>query len=710
MSNIHPVILCGGSGTRLWPASRAGRPKQFIALIGERSSFQNTVLRVGQIAGAGAPIVIAGVGHRRAIEAQLAQIGAEAVLILEPEARDSAPAMAAAAAHIAAEDPDGVAVFVSADHHMPDAAAFAAAVGRAVEGAKAGSIVTLGLKPDAPATAFGYIRPGGAEGPVRPVAAFVEKPDAATARRYMDEGYLWNTGNFIVRAATLIEELEAHAPAVAAAAAAALKGAVRAGGALVLGEAFAAAPKISIDYAVMEKTARAAVAPSSFAWMDIGAWDAVHRAMAADEDGNAGEALFIEASGNLVRAPADADVALVGVSGLAVVVEDGAVLVAALGKAQRVKMAGEVFRIPRASGRFGSLEEARGWFDRWMGTAVLPMWATLGLDPAHGGFREVLLFGADEPARRARVQPRQAWSFAMAGKKGWPGPWKAAVAGGLDAFDRVYRREDGLFRTLATADGTVVDDAARLYDQAFALLAWSATGDEDKALGLLDVLESWRHPAGGWKETGEHPFQANAHMHLFEAALAWEAAGGDGRWSDMADQIAELALDRFIDAEGGFVREVFDADWAPAAGEDGRMLEPGHQFEWAHLLLEWSTRRERIDAAEAAERLYEAGLSGVDHTRGVVVDGLWEGLVVRKATARLWPQTEWLKAALAFGREDDALAAMNALYRYVHRDVRGVWFDVMTPEGELVPQAPPASTLYHIVGVWLALCGDGPVG
>ena len=522
---IYPVIMCGGSGTRLWPASRPGRPKQFIPLVGERSSFQNTVLRAAQIQDAGPPVIIAGIGHRAHLERQLDELGVEANLILEPEARDSSAAMAAAAVWIAERDKDGIAVFLSADHHVPDAAAFALAVGHAVEGARAGRIVTLGLKPSAPATAFGYIRPEKAEGAVKPVAAFVEKPDAETAARYVAEGYLWNTGNFITAAATLLAELDRFAPEVADAARQAVTGAAKEGAVLTLGEAFRKAPKISIDYAVMEKTACASVAPSSFDWIDIGAWDAVQAALPKDAQGNAGAALFVEATGNLVRAPAGWEVALVGADGLAVIVEDGAVLVAGLASSQKVKTAGEAFKAAAPKPAFATLDEARGWYARWMGTAVLPLWATLGVDQDHGGFREVLLFDGTEPPRRARVQPRQAWSFAMAGKKAWPGPWKGAVDEGLGWFEKHYRRADGLFRSLVTPVGAVVDDEVRLYDQAFVLLAWSATGDEAKALALAAHLDSWRHPAGGWCESGNQPFQSNPHMHLLEAAPAGSAAG-----------------------------------------------------------------------------------------------------------------------------------------------------------------------------------------
>lgn len=339
---VYPVILCGGSGTRLWPASRPDRPKQFIPLVGERSSFQQTLLRVIGIHGAGQPIVISGARHATVVQAQLKALGVDATLLLEPEARDSGPAIAAAAAWIAARDSDSLAVVVSSDHYVPDEAAFQAAANRALSVAEQGWIVTLGVRPTEPSTAFGYIKPGLrvlADGLAHDVAAFVEKPDRETAARYIAEGYLWNSGNFVAAAATLLAEFDRYAPAVGAAARAAVSGAVAENGSLRLSPAFGGAPKISIDYAVMEKTERAAVATADFAWSDLGAWDTVKAVSPADAAGNSvtGEAVLIDTANALVRTHDGVRVGLVGVSGLAVIVEPDAVLVTSLAASQQIK-------------------------------------------------------------------------------------------------------------------------------------------------------------------------------------------------------------------------------------------------------------------------------------------------------------------------------------------------------------------------------------
>lgn len=327
---LYPVIMCGGAGTRLWPASRPSRPKPFLKLTGDRSLFQETVLRVAPLVREGRLIVVGGQAHARWIAAQLAEIEVEAQVLLEPQARDSGPAMAAAAAWTRRLDPEGVNAFVASDHHIPDGEAFRAAVTEAAEEARRGRIVTLGVAPSFPASAYGYIKPTG-RGLSR-VEAFVEKPDAAMAGRYILQGYLWNSGNFIVRAATLIEELGRHAPEMARAAEAALPPGEAADQAL-LGEAFAQAPKLSIDYAVMEKTRLASVLEVHFQWSDLGAWDS----LAAVEGGGAGTRVLQDAEGCVVRAAEGMVVAALGVRNLAIIAERDAVLVCDLGRAQNLK-------------------------------------------------------------------------------------------------------------------------------------------------------------------------------------------------------------------------------------------------------------------------------------------------------------------------------------------------------------------------------------
>lgn len=700
---VYPVIMCGGSGVRLWPASRPDRPKQFADLLGPRSSFQETVLRIAGLEGAAAPLVVGGVAHGALIAAQLGEIGIPAEVLLEPGPRDSAAAMAAAALWALARDPEAILAVVSADHHIPDAAAFRAAVAQARDHARSGWIVTLGVRPDGPSTAYGYIRPAPGQG-ARPIAAFVEKPDLEAAKAYLAAGDLWNSGNFIAPAALLVAELEAHAPLVLAAVRAALDGAGPVKGATLLGPAFLTAPKISIDYAVMEKTARAAVLPVGFAWSDVGAWDAVLAVSDRDGEGNhaQGDTSLTGTEGSYVRAGAGTRVVTVGLKDIAVVADGGEVLVCALADSQAVKVAVDRLDAPR---RFASLVEAAAWYDRWLRTAALPLWWALGADHARGGFFEALsVEGEPRPApRRGRVQGRQVYVYAQAGALGWQGPWRQAAWHGLDYMLARFQRPDGLIRTLVSLDGAVLDETAAVYDQAFALLGMASLHAVDPgrpeivaaAEQMRRGLDSQRHSKGGFREAGDQPFQADPNMHLFEAALAWVEAG-EASWGAMADEIGGLALDALIDDRGA-LREFFDADWRPKAGDDGRLVAPGHQFEWAWLLERWGRPRGRADALAAAERLYAIGRRGIDPRRGCAMNALWDDFTVRDDGARLWPQTEHLKAALVLGDEAEALQAANCLRLYLETPATGVWRDKFRRDGSFVDEPAPATSFYHVI-------------
>jgi len=708
--------MCGGGGARLWPASGPARPKQFLQLLGPRSSFQEAVRRAAAIPGASAPLVVAGVAHIDFIRAQLAEIGTAAVVLLEPEPRDSAAAIAASVAWIERERPGAVAVIISADHHLPDAEAFGRAVAETLPAAEAGSIVTLGVTPAVAATAYGYIQPAAGERAVRPVVAFVEKPDAGRARQYVEKGFLWNSGYFVARAETLAEELARFAPDVLAAARAGVAEGACNAGVLLLGESFRRAPRVSIDYAVMERTDRAAVLPVDFEWSDLGAWDAIWAAAGKDAQGNAltANSQAVDARDSLVVAPPAVHVALLGVQGVGVIVDGDAVLVCDLGQSQRVRTVAGDAPAPVREGDFASLAEAAAWFELWLRTAALPLWATAGVDPASGQFRDRLRLDgrSDETQRRARVQARQAWVYASAAQAGIEGAWIDVAERGFAAYLARFRRPDGLFVHSLAVDGGPRDGSAPVYEQAFSLLAMSGlrgagrrpAGETDAlAREVLIGLEASRHAGGGFCETGEHACQANCTMHLFEAALAWDALGVDRAWGALADELAELSLARFIAPEDGFLREFFDEAWRPAAGDDGRWVEPGHQFEWAWLLARWGRARGRQDALSAAQRLYEIGKLGVDRVRNVAIDRLWDDLSARDLTARLWPQTERLKAALLFEDEAEALAAAHGLFRYLDVPVRGLWRDTLRPDGSFVAEPAPASSFYHIVGAVLPL-------
>ena len=716
--------MCGGAGTRLWPASRPSRPKQFIPLSGNRSLFQETAARVAPLAADdGRLIIVGGLAHREWIVDQLGELDLEAQVLLEPEARDSAAAMAAAAVWAVRHDPKAVIAFVASDHHIPDHEAFRAAVSSAAVAAAEGRVVTLGVTPSEPSQAYGYIKPSGRG--LSSVDAFVEKPDRTQAQAYIDAGYLWNSGNFIVSAAALVDELAAHAPAVLDAAMTAVPE-EKSVSVQVLGSAFTGSPKISIDYAVMEKTSRASVLEVDFAWSDLGAWDSI----AASGEGDTGQHIFEDSEGCMVRAPDGVLVAALGVKNLAIVVEEDAVLVCDLHQSQGVKKV--VDRIRTTSPRHldfaivpkEPLAEGAVRFADWMRLRALPIWSSLG-QATDGAFAEVLSLDGRSLSlpRRARVQARQIFVYAHAGINGWQGPWRCIVKRGLERLYADYLRPDGLCRTTLTSTGTPLDETAYLYDQAFVLFALSAAKSagiddptlETRAVALRDALLAAGPADGGLIEAGDHPYQSNAHMHLLEACLGWEAAGGDAGWTALADRVVDLAMTHFIDAEGGFLREFFASDWTPASGEDGRLVEPGHQFEWAWLLARVGRARGRADVTEAARRLYAFGRTGISERPMIAIDAMNEDGTVRSRRARLWPQTEWLKASLILAENatdgerqrlmEDAASALRALWLYLTPE--GLWRDKHLPQGGFIDEPAPASSLYHIAAAFGQLAETG---
>lgn len=338
-----PVILSGGSGTRLWPLSRQNLPKQFLPLAGADTLFQQTILRSRTLAGTAAPIVVCSDEHRFLVAEQLREMAVtDASILLEPVPRNTAPAIALAALQAAKMDPDAILLVLPADHLIGDVASFAAAANQAVELAREDWLVTFGIRPESPETGFGYIRRAESlsDGTYR-VQRFVEKPDLATASAYLQSGeYDWNSGMFMFRARRFLEELRRHAPAMARAVEAAFStGHADLDFVRFEKDAFAAIPANSIDYAVMEKTAQAAVVPVSCAWSDIGSWAALWSASERDADGNRfeGDVVSMDTGNCLIRATERRMVAALGIRDLIVIDTPDAVMIAPRERVQEIK-------------------------------------------------------------------------------------------------------------------------------------------------------------------------------------------------------------------------------------------------------------------------------------------------------------------------------------------------------------------------------------
>jgi mannose-6-phosphate isomerase len=365
----------------------------------------------------------------------------------------------------------------------------------------------------------------------------------------------------------------------------------------------------------------------------------------------------------------------------------------------------------------GALDEAAREARRWLFEDVLPVWANVGRDRKHGGFFERIGFDGEAVAmpKRCRVQARQAYVFLEAGRLGWDGPWRDCASSGLDFMLRHHARADGLMRFKTELNGAVCDDGVDNYDQAFALFALAhAEGFVPQeriaraAEALLDALRRDRaHPAGGFYESGpdDELLLANPHMHLFEAALAWTLFHPQPPWRSFAQELGELCLARFIDPASGAVREYFEADWSAKRGERGRIIEPGHQFEWAWLLDGWRRAGGAVELS-VIRRLYEiADGGGLDRAQGLALNELWIDGGVKDAGSRLWAQTERMKAALVMARlwpkereihEASAADAWRGVKTFIAPENPGLFRDKRRPDGGFADEEALASSLYHV--------------
>jgi mannose-1-phosphate guanylyltransferase/mannose-6-phosphate isomerase len=367
---IHPIVVAGGSGTRLWPVSRDTMPKQFARLFGDaNSTFQDTILRVkGE--GFAKPIVITNSDFRFVVAEQLAAIGVEADIVLEPERRDSGPAVAVGAVAVAARDPKGICLVLAADHAIAGDDLFVEDVRTAAEVTALGRLTLIGIPPQWPATGYGYIGRGEPimDDRAFEVSRFTEKPDADTAERLVSSGYLWNSGNLVFVADAMMVEMSRLAPEMFVAAERSFAFAVRDLDFIRLDATqFAAAPRMSIDYAVVEKSSNVAVVPARFGWSDVGSWDALYDAKKQDRDGNVleGEVSVLDTRNSLVRSE-DILTTVVGLDDVVVVATADAVLVTSRARAADVKPLVEQLRRegrPQA-GEHRRIHRPWGWYQR----------------------------------------------------------------------------------------------------------------------------------------------------------------------------------------------------------------------------------------------------------------------------------------------------------------------------------------------------------
>jgi len=712
MVSLSPVILCGGSGTRLWPLSTPKTPKQFLALTSDQPMIAETAdrfrqvrhdsLQFGQIS------IVGSLKHQSLLE----QIVPDARLILEPFGRNSAPAIAAACL---VAQPDELTLILPADHRITDVPAFHAAIARAFPAALEGSILTFGLEPAYAATGYGYIQAAPGPAAVRDVMAFVEKPAQDVAEAYLADGnYFWNAGIFMFRASTMIMALQTYAPAILPAVRAALGSA---DGACIRleAEAFAQSPDISIDYAVMEHADNVKVVPVEMGWSDVGDYQALHAVLATPDNdlvtrgpvlADKSERVYINAEG-----PA---IAVSGLTDLTVVSTPDTVMIVPAGDSEAVKALGKKVQ----SGRY-RLGLAPGFSDHlthWL-WQTLDYWTERVWDNQAGGFVEQLsLDGIPDTSapRRVRVQARQLFSFARALQYGWPNREAAQqhVANGLTYLDEQLRHQDGGWVHIADAQGRPLDMKRDLYDHAFIILAGAAVYDacgERKGLdlayeaaGFINTrLRDQEH--GGWFESLPQtlPRRANPHMHLLEASSALYRA--TGRIEDMAiaNECVALFESYFFNPRLDVLGELFGADWTAETEDPETVFEAGHMYEWASLLHEYdrltghdslSWRRRLMRCADRYVRQAGTGFAmNAQRSDGVEVN----------SGRRLWPQLEMFRAHLLH----PGLASHGMPERIFERIEKGylnalpdsLWMDEFDADGKAVSRAVPASMLYHFL-------------
>lgn len=715
---IHPVILCGGAGTRLWPLSTPATPKQFLPLTTHRSMIEETAYRFSSAMRPDLaftpPLVIGSKRHESLLAAALP--GSRK--ILEPFGRNSAPAVAAACL---ANDPDDLVLILPADHDIRDVPAFQDAIALAAEAAANGAIVTFGIEPSHPATGYGYIKAERADAAVKQVEEFVEKPDLATAESYLKTGtYYWNAGIFLFKAGVMAEALSQHAPDVLAGTEKSLP-AFTGDTAHLNPDAFADTPSISIDYAVMEKAGNVQTVPVQMGWSDVGGYRALHDLLTEEDSANytSGPVFATESEGLYVRSEGPA-IAVNGVSNLVIIATENEVMITPTSDDAAVKKLGAEVQGKRAQLGFSTSlkQRAQAWL--WQ---AFDTWSEKAWDDRKGGFVEQLDLDGNpdlDADRRVRVQARQVYSFAQAIDLGWPNTdaAKSLIERGLDYLDTRLRHPEGGWAHIITADGAAKDSRRDLYDHAFIILAGSAAyKTTGSGLGLKIAQDAMTFVEthlkdqndGGWQEAlpTSLPRRSNPHMHMLEAMLAYHSATGDVAALERAGTCVTLFEKHFFDPATNVMSEFFEQDWTTVDAPEQTVFEPGHHYEWATLLSMYDTVSEHDSLSWRRRLIRRADASGLNAETGFAVNALRQNDEITNANSRLWHQLEMFRAYLlhpGVASRSKAEALLERIFEtYLDQGPVGGWIDEVDANGAPIAKAVPASMLYHAVTAFAPL-------
>lgn len=726
---IVSFVMSGGVGSRLWPLSREDNPKQFHDLAGQGSMLAKTLRRLAARPAGATPIyLIASEKHSRRVHADIGEIDvAGGGAIFEPVGRNTAAAVAIATLQTLAAHGDAVMLVVPSDHEISTDRQFWRTVEEGVPAALEGRIVVFGIKPTQPETGYGYIEVANG-GVVRDVSRFVEKPDLATAERYLAAvNFYWNTGIFLFRAGAMRDAFKRLQPDIWNAAEKAFAVATSDLSGLYMPlDLYEAIPSDSIDYAIMEKATGIAMVPAGFRWNDLGSWQSLLDVSPADRQGNVivGDVVAIDCENSYFRSDGSL-LSAIGLRNVAIVSTPDATFVAPVSHSQNVKrIVEQLEKSGRLETRFTPAPDrvlvSGAWRRRvhhWLFDETLPLWSTRGVDDIHGGFHEALGFDGSPllKPKRMRTMARQVYAFAVAKARGWDVPADRLIAHGLEFMGRNGRTERGGWMRTLNVDGSVADPVEDAYDHSCVLLAlaWAHLCGNPDALRLGEETFAFldRHledgDAGGYLETPtrEAARRSNPHMHLLEAFLAWHSVTGDAAHLKRAERIIELFRRHFFDPESWTLGEFFDSAWRPETGEAGTWTEPGHHFEWASLLVDYAGKSGLPEMTGYARKLYASAIAnGLNRATGLAYGAVSRQGLPLDRLSRSWPQAEAIKAALALdgsGGPDlkpEVEARVGRLFRW-HIDPAptGLWIDRIDERGRSLAAEVPASIFYHLV-------------
>ncbi|MBZ9674129.1 mannose-1-phosphate guanylyltransferase/mannose-6-phosphate isomerase [Mesorhizobium sp. ES1-1] len=727
---IVSFVMSGGIGSRLWPLSREDNPKQFHDLSGDGSMLAKTLRRlVARPQGETPVFLIASERHADRVHADLAGLDLSGGgPLFEPTGRNTAAAVALATLRTLSEYGDSLVLVVPSDHEISTKRQFWQSIEAGCDAARAGRLVVFGIKPTLPETGYGYIEVAAESGGTFDVSRFVEKPDLSTAQGYLQAGnFYWNTGIFLFRAGAMRDAFLAFQPDIWNATEAAYQAATSDLSGLYMPiELYAAIPSNSIDYAIMERAKDIAMVPAGFRWNDLGSWQSLLDVGPSDTQGNVilGDVVAIDCENSYIRSDGRL-LSAIGMRDVAIVSTADATFVAPVSHSQHVKkIVEQLEKSGRLETRFTPAHdrviESGAWRRRvrhWLFQETLPLWSTSGVDERHGGFHEALAFDGTALAKpkRMRTQARQVYAFAVARARGWDGPADRLIGHGIEFMTRNGRTAKGGWVRTLNVDGSVADATEDAYDHSCVLLALAHAhmcGNPDalrlgeETFAFLDAhLEDRRMT--GFLETsdGEGERRTNPHMHLLEAFLAWHQATGERTYLRRAARIIDLFRSHFFDPESWTLGEYFDDEWKPSAGEKGTWTEPGHHFEWASLLVDFTARSGQSELSGFARKLYASAIAnGFNRATGLAYGAISRQGLPLDLISRSWPQAEAVKAAIALdgsGGPDlkpEIEERVGRLFRW-HIDPAplGLWIDRIDQRGRSVATDVPASIFYHLV-------------